>query len=283
MLDGRGSTTVWNDAGQKHHLRVEGGRDLRHPAQHLAPALQRLGQGRRALRRRDQRAGDHQRLRRRRLRLQHDATTSRTASTASPTTSPTRASRRACCSTRTSWPTRSTCRSSPPRSAAPGGGAHPLQHGQGLHEQPHLAVSGGHLQEGPCPRPRRARHRHERRGLQPDVAGGRGAAALRVEGGDDDRAAQPLVPPALQHRHDAGALPRVQGRGCLDPQRPGRAEGVDLASASAATRSTTPTSRRGCASGSPTRWPGTASRRGWTRPTLSSGRPAAFGWAKPEN
>ena len=43
VLDGRGSTTVWNDAGKRIQLRVEGGRDLRHPAQHLAPALQRLG------------------------------------------------------------------------------------------------------------------------------------------------------------------------------------------------------------------------------------------------
>ena len=47
VLDGRGSTAVWNDAGQQDHLRVEGGRALRHSAQRLAPALQRLRQGRR--------------------------------------------------------------------------------------------------------------------------------------------------------------------------------------------------------------------------------------------
>jgi len=56
------------------------------------------------------------------------------------------------------------------------------------------------------------------------VARGRGAEALRLARGRDDRAAEPLVPPALQHRHDARALPRVQGRGRGDPQRAGRAK-----------------------------------------------------------
>ena len=32
-LDGRGSTTVWNDAGARIIVRVEGGRHVRHPAQ----------------------------------------------------------------------------------------------------------------------------------------------------------------------------------------------------------------------------------------------------------
>ena len=45
MLSGRGSTTVWNDAGRARHLRMEGGRDLRHPAQLLVPALQRFRPG----------------------------------------------------------------------------------------------------------------------------------------------------------------------------------------------------------------------------------------------
>ena len=47
----------------------------------------------------------------------------------------------------------------------------------------------------------------------------------------DDRAAESLVSPALQHRHDARALSGVQGRGRRDPKRPGGAEGVDLAAA----------------------------------------------------
>ena len=42
VLDGRGSTTVWNDAGRADHLRMEGGRDVRDSAQLLAPAFQRL-------------------------------------------------------------------------------------------------------------------------------------------------------------------------------------------------------------------------------------------------
>ena len=33
VLDGRGSTAVWNDAGSAIDVRVEGGRDLRDPAQ----------------------------------------------------------------------------------------------------------------------------------------------------------------------------------------------------------------------------------------------------------
>ncbi len=45
-----------------HHLRVEGRRAVRHPAQLPSPALQRLGQGAGALRLRHQRAADHQSL-----------------------------------------------------------------------------------------------------------------------------------------------------------------------------------------------------------------------------
>ena len=45
--------------------------------------------------------------------------------------------------------------------------------------------------------------------------------------GHHDRAAQPVVPPALQHRHHAGALSRVQARSRLDPQCAGRAQGLD--------------------------------------------------------
>ena len=54
---------------------------------------------------------------------------------------------------------------------------HPLQHGEGLDREPHLAVPGRHLQEGACARPRRARDRAHRRRLFADVAGGRGAAS----------------------------------------------------------------------------------------------------------
>ena len=41
----------------------------------------------------------------------------------------------------------------------------------------------------------------QRRGLFADVAGGRGAAALRLADRHHDRAAEHVVPSALQHRH----------------------------------------------------------------------------------
>ena len=110
VLDGRGSTAVWNDAGQARELRVEGGRDLRHPAE-----LPRTSTS--TARARTRRASSRSPTRRSSSTRSATSTssstrstTSRTASTASPTTSPTRASRRGCCSTPTSSPTRSTCR-----------------------------------------------------------------------------------------------------------------------------------------------------------------------------
>src|SRR3989442_82584 len=48
---------------------------------------------------------------------------------------------------------------------------HPLQHGQGLDEQPHLAVPGRHLQEGPRARAGRLCDHSLWRGLFADVAG----------------------------------------------------------------------------------------------------------------
>ena len=133
---------------------------------------------------------------------------------------------------------------------------HPLQHGQGLDREPHLAVPGRHLQEGACARAGRARDRALRRRLFADVAGRRGAAALRLEIRHADRAAQRLVPPALQRRRrrrraiSPSSTPRrATARAC---RCPGSAAG------SAATRSTTPTSRRWCARCSPTSSPSTA-------------------------
>ena len=54
---------------------------------------------------------------------------------------------------------------------------YPLQHGQGLDVEPHLAVPRRHLQEGARARPDGARHHSLRRRLFADVAGGRGAAS----------------------------------------------------------------------------------------------------------
>ena len=64
-----------------------------------------------------------------------------------------------------------------------------------------------------------------RRRLFADVAGGRGAAALRMESRHPDRAAEHVVPPAFQFRADAGALSRLQA--LVAAQRPGRADVVD--------------------------------------------------------
>ena len=96
--------------GQAHHVRMEGGRAVRHPAQLLAPALQRLRPRAGALRRGDQCAAGDQSLRGHRLRLQHQARLQGAASPASPTISAPRASRRASCCRPTSWRTPSTCR-----------------------------------------------------------------------------------------------------------------------------------------------------------------------------
>ena len=93
-----------------HHLRVEGRRAVRHPAQLLAPAFQRLGPRSGALRLGDQRADRDQPLRRHRFHLRHQATTSRAASTASPTISPPRTRPRASCWPPISCRTPSTCR-----------------------------------------------------------------------------------------------------------------------------------------------------------------------------
>ena len=103
---------------------------------------------------------------------------------------------------------------------------HPLQH-VGRDAEPHLPVPGRHLQEGALPRAERARHHPVRRGLLADVARGPGAAALRLAGRHADRAAEPDVPPAFQHRPDAGALSRLQARGRVAAQFAGRADRLD--------------------------------------------------------
>ena len=81
-------------------------------------------------------------------------------------------------------------------------------------------------------------------GYLADVAGGRGAAPLRVAGRHHGRAAQHVAAPAFQHRHDAGALSRLQARGRRHPQRARACPRRGSAGGSAATRSTTSTSGR---------------------------------------
>ena len=98
----------------------------------------------------------------------------------------------------------------------------------------------------PAPRDRALRHR-----LFADVAGRRGAAPLRLEVRHVDRAAQRLVPPALQRRRDAGALSRLQAL----PRATARAAAVLIAGAR---RQRDRLRRRArCGKLSPTSFPGT--------------------------
>ena len=101
---------------------------------------------------------------------------------------------------------------------------------------------GRHLQEGARARAGRARHHPVRRRLFADVAGRRGAAALRVEGRHADRAAQhagftSISIPARRRRaiSPSSIGRRATGKAC-------RFRGS--AGGSAARRSTTPTSIR---------------------------------------
>ena len=106
-----------------------------------------------------------------------------------------------------------------------------------------------------------------RRRLFADVAGGRRAALLQVGGRHHDRAAQHVAAPAFQHRHDAGALSRLQARGRRRSATPRACRRPGSAVASAATRSTIATRIRRPASSSRPNSPSMGSRRRWTPPT----------------
>src|SRR5262245_34119654 len=213
---------------RRRELRVEGRRDVRDPAQLLVPALQRPGPGAGALRRRYQRALRHQPLRRSRFRVRSPARLQEPLlrrgglfqrqgrADGLPAADQFRAGRGQPAADR---------RQGARRRRRP----HPLQHGARLDRQPHLAVSRRHLQEGARARAGRPRHRALGRRLFADVAGGRGAAPLRLAGRHAHRAAQRLVPPAFQCRADAGALSRLQA--LLAAQCSGGADLLDLAAA----------------------------------------------------
>jgi hypothetical protein len=150
VLEGRGSTTVWNDEGARITFEWQAGALFRHPAQHLAPAFQRIGQRGRALRRRDQPAAGDQPLRRHRLHLQHRARLQEPLQRraglllqqgGAEGPAPADQLRRRCGQPAADLG----------QGARRGWRPYPLLHGQGLDEQPHLAVPAGDLQEGPPP------------------------------------------------------------------------------------------------------------------------------------
>ena len=179
VLSGHGSTKVWNDSGAEVTFEWGPGALFAIPLNANHQHFNGSGTETARFVVVDQRPGDHQPLRRHRLRVRHRA---RLPEALQRRAGLLRAQGRAEGSA-----ARHQLRGRLDQPAADRGQgarrrrrAHPLQHGQGLDEQPHLAVPDGHVQEGPPPRPGRARDHPVRRGLQPHVARGRGAHALRV-------------------------------------------------------------------------------------------------------
>ena len=97
ILDGRGSTTVWNDAGARITFEWKAGALFAIPLNCSHQHFNGSGRESGALCRGHQCSDRDQPLRGHRFHLQQPATTSRAASTASPTISAPRASRRASC------------------------------------------------------------------------------------------------------------------------------------------------------------------------------------------
>ncbi len=137
-----------------------------------------------------------------------------------------------------------------------GGGHIRFNMAQGFARQPYLAVRGRHLQEGPCAWSGRACDPAQRRRLFADVDGRRGAQALRLGDRHPDRAAEQDLPSAFQHRPDARALSRVQA--LVAAQRAGRADELDQPPAGRLPDRLCRRVSGACAKCMPTPWRGTA-------------------------
>ncbi len=182
---------------QAHHLRVEGRLAVRDPAQRLAPAFQRFGHAAGALCRRHQCAAGDQPLRGHRFIFgcDHDF---KNRFNGEPDYFSAKGEQRGFLLQTNFVADAINLPLISAKERGAGGGHIRFSMAQGLDEQPHLAVPDRHLQEGPRAWAGRLRDHPLGRGLFADVAGGRGAAGLSVGGRHADRAAQHVVPPALQ-------------------------------------------------------------------------------------
>ena len=228
---------------QAHHLRMEGGRHVRDPAQLLAPAFQRLRPGAGALCRRHQRAVGHQPLRRHRFRLQHALRLQEPLRRRARLLQP-KAEKKGFLLVTNFVPDAVNLPLISAKERGAGGGHIRFNMAKGSMSSHISQFPVGTYKKAHCHGPSAHVIILSGEGFSLMWHGGRGAAALRLAGRHADRAAEQDVPSALQHRADAGALSRLQARGRARSATRRACRSPGSAGASAATRSTMPTSGR---------------------------------------